>query len=92
MKCVYKAPTEEAALNSLEDLKEKWDFKYSMVIDSWYNNWDKLSTYFNYSPEIRKIIYTTYTEKIIMPIFSAILYPMRISEKYRHSFLRSVLS
>mgnify|MGYP001342996148 CR=1 FL=1 len=59
LKCVYKASTEELAITSLDDLKDKWDHKYSMVIDSWYNNWDKLSTYFKYSPEIRKIIYTT---------------------------------
>lgn len=30
-----------------------------MIIDSWYNNWDKLSTFFAYTEEIRKIIYTT---------------------------------
>lgn len=59
LKCVYKASTEELAITSLDALKDKWDHKYSMVIDSWYNNWDKLSTYFKYSPEIRKIIYTT---------------------------------
>ncbi|OAA93322.1 transposase, mutator family [Clostridium coskatii] len=59
LKCVYKAPTEDAAINGLDDIKKKWDHKYSIVIESWYNNWDKLSTYFNYSPEIRKIIYTT---------------------------------
>ncbi|AZV56781.1 IS256 family transposase [Clostridium sp. AWRP] len=59
LKCVYKAPTEDSAINGLDNLKKKWDQKYSIVIESWYNNWDKLSTYFNYSPEIRKIIYTT---------------------------------
>ena len=28
------------------------------MIDSWNNNWENLSTYFNFPPEIRKIIYT----------------------------------
>ncbi|MGL5713528.1 MAG: IS256 family transposase [Paraclostridium sp.] len=59
LKCVYKATTEESALENLDILKEKWDKQYGIVIDSWYNNWDKLSTYFEFSPEIRRIIYTT---------------------------------
>jgi transposase-like protein len=59
LKCVYKAPNEEDALNSLDDVKDKWNHKYGIVVNSWYNNWDKLSTYFKYSPEIRRIIYTT---------------------------------
>jgi len=59
LKCVYKAPNEEDALNSLDTVKDKWNHKYGIVVDSWYNNWDKLLTYFKYSPEIRRIIYTT---------------------------------
>jgi transposase-like protein len=30
-----------------------------MVIKSWQQNWDNLSTYFKYSSDIRRIIYTT---------------------------------
>lgn len=59
LKQVYKAPTEEIALAQLDSLKEKWSDQYPMVIDSWYSNWDKLSTFFAYTEEIRKIIYTT---------------------------------
>lgn len=61
LKCVYKASTEELALTHLDDLKDKWGDKYAIVIDSWYNNWSQLSTFFNFSPEIRKMIYTTNT-------------------------------
>ena len=61
LKCVYKATTEELALAQLDNLKDKWGDKYGIVIDSWYDNWDKLSTFFNFSPEIRKMIYTTNT-------------------------------
>lgn len=59
LKLVYKADTEEIALIQLDNLKEKWDHTYGAVIDSWYDNWDKLSTYFQYTKEIRKMIYTT---------------------------------
>jgi len=59
LKLIYKAPTEEIALAQLDSFKEKWNDQYPMVVDSWYNNWDKLSTFFAYTEEIRKIIYTT---------------------------------
>ena len=59
LKEVYKAPTEELALAHLDKLKETWGNSYGMVIDSWYNNWNNLSTFFDFSPRIRKMIYTT---------------------------------
>ena len=59
LKEVYKASTEELALVQLDMLKEKWHSKYAIVIDSWYNNWSNLSTFFEFSPQIRKMIYTT---------------------------------
>ena len=59
LKEVYKAATEELALAQLDKLKETWGNSYGMVIDSWYNNWSNLSTFFDFSPRIRKMIYTT---------------------------------
>ena len=59
LKEVYKAPTEELALAQLDKLKETWGNSYGMVLDSWYNNWNNLSTFFDFSPRIRKMIYTT---------------------------------
>lgn len=59
LKEVYKAITEELALAQLDNLKEKWGSNYGMVIDSWYNNWNNLDTFFKFSPQIRKLIYTT---------------------------------
>lgn len=52
--------TDEAE-DQLDQLQEKWGKKYPVVIDSWRRNWDKLSTYFQYSDAIRKLIYTTNT-------------------------------
>ena len=59
LKEVYKATTEELALAQLDNLKEKWGSNYGMVIDSWYNNWNNLDIFFKFSPQIRKLIYTT---------------------------------
>jgi transposase-like protein len=59
LKMVYKADTLELAEQNLDSLDKKWGKKYPIVLASWRNNWHKLSTYFKYSPEIRKLIYTT---------------------------------
>lgn len=59
MKCIYKAPTEEAAVKALDDFSDKWNSKYPYAIKSWYANWDSLSTFFKYPQEIRTLIYTT---------------------------------
>jgi putative transposase len=59
LKPIYKAVTEEAALLELDRFEEAWASKYPLIIRSWRNNWDELATFFKYSPEIRKLIYTT---------------------------------
>jgi len=61
LKPVYKATTKDLAELNLEKLSEKWAKKYPVVIKSWQQNWHKLSTYFKYSEDIRRIIYTTNT-------------------------------
>ena len=46
---------------ALDKFEEKWGAKYSYAIKSWRDNWQNLSTFFRYPPEIRRIIYTTNT-------------------------------
>lgn len=59
LKQIYKALTEEAAQEALSALKKKWGKKYPSGIKSWEDNWDILSTFYAYPPEVRRIIYTT---------------------------------
>ncbi len=59
LKTVYKANTKDLSEENLLLLSEKWGKKYPLVIKSWEDNWDTLSTYFEFSAEIRKLIYTT---------------------------------
>lgn len=59
LKPIYKAPTEETALASLDEFEAKWGGKYPLAVKSWRVNWNELSTMFKYPPEIRKLIYTT---------------------------------
>lgn len=61
LKEVYKADTLEQAETNLLALAAKWEKKYPVVIQSWQRNWHKLSTYFKYTADIRRIIYTTNT-------------------------------
>jgi transposase-like protein len=58
-KPVYKAPTEQSALDALNECEEKWGKKYPLAVKSWRVNWDELATMFKYPKEIRTIIYTT---------------------------------
>ena len=59
LKPVYQATTKEQAERHLDQLEANWGDKYPKVIDSWRKNWPRLSNYFQYSKEIRRIIYTT---------------------------------
>lgn len=59
LKEVYAAPTEEIALDKLEQFSRKWDSKYPKIYKSWSCNWANLSTYFKYPEAIRRLIYTT---------------------------------
>ena len=59
LKLVYKASNKDIAEYCLLKLEEKWGEKYPMVIKSWQANWEHLSHYFQYSGDIRKLIYTT---------------------------------
>ena len=59
LKGVYTAVSEEIAMDNLLAMKDKWGNKYPNAIKSWENNWDNLSTFFAFSCNIRKIIYTT---------------------------------
>ena len=59
MKQIYNAPTKEAAKAALEDFAANWEEKYSYAIKSWRDNWEDLTVFFEFSLEIRKIIYTT---------------------------------
>ena len=59
LKNVYQAVNKQTAEDELVKLEEIWGKKYPVVLNSWQNNWHKLSTYFAYDEHIRKMIYTT---------------------------------
>ena len=61
LKTVYQAFTKDEGFENLIALDNKWDKKYPVPIQSWYNNWENLSTFFQYDTAIRRVIYTTNT-------------------------------
>lgn len=61
LKLVYAAQTKEGAEVALDNLEKKWGEQYPIVIKSWRDKWDNLTSYFQYTAAIRRIIYTTNT-------------------------------
>ncbi len=61
MKTIYKSNSFQAAQLALEEFSIKWSKKYKYAVDSWERNFHELTTFFDFPPEIRKIIYTTNT-------------------------------
>lgn len=59
LKLIYQAFNKEAAEDALQEFARKWGAKYGYAVKSWKENWDFLTSYFEYPQEIRTLIYTT---------------------------------
>ena len=59
LKTIYQAATAEQAEMELMAFEEKWDESHRSISQSWRKNWERITPFFAYSPEIRKVIYTT---------------------------------
>ena len=59
LKNIYQAANQSQAEIALEELTGKWKDKYPYMVKSWQNNWGRLSCFFKYPKEIRKVMYTT---------------------------------
>ena len=56
---VYGAPSEAAARAALEAVEAKWGDRYPAIIRLWRNAWAEFVPFLSYSPEIRRVIYST---------------------------------
>ena len=59
LKRIYQSATAEEAATELDALEADWGGKYRAVIRLWRGNWDNIIPFFQFLPEIRKVIYTT---------------------------------
>jgi putative transposase len=59
LKPVYQASTVADAELRLGEFAAKWDASYPTISQMWRRNWDRLTPFFAYPADIRKVIYTT---------------------------------
>lgn len=59
LKRIYGAATLDEAEHALIEFAERWDDQHPTISQSWRNNWERLTVFFDYPPAIRKVIYTT---------------------------------
>jgi putative transposase len=59
LRAIYSAATIEEAEQHLTAFEAKWDADYPPISQSWRRNSPRIIPFFDYPPEIRKVIYTT---------------------------------
>lgn len=59
LRTVYTAATEAVALQALEAFESKWGRRYPSIGKSWRGNWTRITPFFAFTPELRRVIYTT---------------------------------
>lgn len=59
LKRIYQSVNAEEAEDELNAFSEKWDEKYAAISRMWNQNWDNIIPFFQFPPNIRKVIYTT---------------------------------
>jgi putative transposase len=56
---VYGAETAEAARDALEVFDAEWGRQYPSIAQAWRRAWEQVIPFFAFSPQIRRVIYTT---------------------------------
>ncbi len=59
LRSIYTAPTVVAAELALDDFAAKWDKSHPTISQVWRRNWKRITPFFAFPAEIRKVIYTT---------------------------------
>jgi putative transposase len=59
LRVIYTAPTAAAAELALDDFAGKWDKSHPTISQVWRRNWERITPFFAFPGEIRKVIYTT---------------------------------
>lgn len=59
LKKIYQSASADEAAAELDAFEAEWGRKYKAVVRIWRGNWDNVIPFFQFVPEIRKVIYTT---------------------------------
>ncbi len=68
LKKIYGAASLKAAEAEFERFRQAWN-SYPGAVDVWVRNWSHVEQLFQYGSAVRKVMYTTYTDKKTMPTF-----------------------
>lgn len=59
LKLIYGAKTIDEAEIALTDFSEKWEKEFPAIDKMWMTHWHRITPFFEYPADIRKVIYTT---------------------------------
>lgn len=59
LRAIYASGTVDQASAALDAFEERWGKDYPSIAQSWRRNWSRITPFFDYPPEIRRVIYTT---------------------------------
>jgi putative transposase len=59
LRAVYTAVNEESGRIALETFRKQWEKQYPLIYRTWKNNWEDISSFYHFTSDIRRVIYTT---------------------------------
>lgn len=60
LKMIYRAETAEMAEERLGEFEQSpWGKKYPAIAATWRRHWERITPFFAYPPEVRRVLYTT---------------------------------
>jgi len=59
LKTIYRAVNERQAAKELDEFNARWGSKYQAIGKLWKENWDRVTPFFDFPAEVRRMIYTT---------------------------------
>jgi putative transposase len=59
LKAIYRAANEQQAAQELEEFIAKWGSRYQAIGKLWKDNWDRVTPFFAFPAEVRRVMYTT---------------------------------
>jgi len=59
LRAIYTAATAEEAETRLAEFAGQWGAEFPAIVQSWQRNWARIIPFFDFPPDIRRIIYTT---------------------------------
>lgn len=68
LNCIYQPAAADEVDVRLGDFEAKYDDIYLLIVQSWLRNWIRITPFFDFPSEIRKVIYTIYTINAIKSV------------------------